>query len=55
MGKPRYTLTLEDNPSKDDIKAVDAGLSAFNRSAIHTDPSDEYKAMRLFVRVKMVR
>ena len=50
MGKPRYTLTLEDNPPKDDIKAVNEGLEAFNRQAIQFDPSDDYKALRLFVR-----
>lgn len=50
MGKPRYTLTLEDKPAKEDIKAVNAGLSAFNRSVIEVDAGDEYQAVQLFVR-----
>ena len=50
MGKPRYTLTLEEKPSKDDIKAVNDGLSAFTRSVIQVDAGDEYQSVRLFVR-----
>lgn len=50
MGKPRYTLTLEDNPAAGDLEAVRAGLDAFNRSAITTDKSVEYQSLNILIR-----
>jgi ribosomal protein S18 acetylase RimI-like enzyme len=50
MGKPRYTLTLEDNPVADDLEVVRAGLDAFNRSVIQTDKPAEFQSVYVLVR-----
>lgn len=50
MGKPRYTLTLEDNPVAGDLEAVRAGLDAFNRSVIATDKHAEYQSLNILIR-----
>ena len=50
MGKPRYTVTLEDNAHPDNIQLVLDGLSAYNRSQIGVDAGDTLKSLNLFVR-----
>ncbi|MBZ0302483.1 MAG: GNAT family N-acetyltransferase [Anaerolineae bacterium] len=50
MGKPRYTVTLETNATPEDKQAVLDGLSAFNRSQIGVDASDDMQPLNLFVR-----
>ena len=50
MGKPRYTLILEENPADDDLQVVRAGLDAFNRSVIQTHKSAEYQALNVLIR-----
>jgi GNAT superfamily N-acetyltransferase len=50
MGKPRYTITLEDHPASEDVQTVRAGLSAFNRSQVAVDADDDRKPVNLLVR-----
>jgi len=50
MGKPRYTLTLEDNPAAADLEAVRAGLDTFNRRAIQMDKPAEYQSLNILIR-----
>jgi GNAT superfamily N-acetyltransferase len=50
VGKPRYTITLENTSAAADLDAVKAGLSVFNRQVIQFDASDEYRPVHLLVR-----
>lgn len=47
MGKPRYTIFLENNPRPQDTKTVWDGLAAFN---LQHAPADDYQPLALFVR-----
>ena len=42
-----YTITLDDNPSEEDLHAVLEGLRHFNQ--LHT-PDDDYRPLTLFLR-----
>jgi ribosomal protein S18 acetylase RimI-like enzyme len=48
MGKPRYTLILENNPNPDDIQKLRSRLSAFNIAQMHGD--DQYAEALLTLR-----
>ncbi len=50
MGKPRYTVTMENDAHPDNIQVVMDGLSAFNRAQIGVDGIDTMQALTLFVR-----
>ncbi len=47
MGKPRYTITLQNKPSPDDEKFVWDSLAAFNR--LHVE-EDNYQKLAVFLR-----
>lgn len=46
----QYSVRLETNPAPTDIEVIQAGLVAFNRSAVQSDPGDEFEALSVFVR-----
>lgn len=50
MGKPRYTVILEQNPAPEDLDTVRAGLDAFNRSQISFGPEQEYQPISILIR-----
>jgi GNAT superfamily N-acetyltransferase len=50
MGKPRYTIILENNPAAEDVEVVHAGLDAYNRSKISFGPEQEYQPLNVLVR-----
>ncbi len=44
---PRYKISVEENPSDEDILCVREGLQQFNRMHV---PDDDYRPMALFLR-----